>query len=547
MMTTLGAIVALAILCGAAPAQTAATLPNRVASGDVLPSSAWLWTRTTCPGPVRFRFSMDPTFQVGVRTRTVNAASSAQPVKAWATGLVPGTEYHFEVRDACGSVDVGTFRTPHRPTQRFGLRFGVSGDSRGDVMPFHSISNVPSRDLDLFVLLGDTIYADVASPALPTVSQAQTLAEFRIKHGEVLSSFNSLNGMGDLRASTAVLATIDDHEVTNDFSGGASPLSDPRFGTFGSYINETELYARGLRAFVEYQPVSATYYGSTGDPRTANKRRLYRSRRYGQDAEIFVVDARSFRDAGLPAADPSNQASVLGFLGASFDPTRTMLGAAQLQELKGGLLEAQQLGVTWKFVMVPEPVQNLGLLAASDRFEGYAAERAELLSFIVQNGIDNVVFVAADIHGTLVNNLTYQNGPGQPQLPTGAFEITTGAIAYDSPFGPTVAGLATQLGILTPTQYSFYLSLPTPAKDALVRQLVDAQISPLGYDLLGLEGSTVQATLLVGSYVATHVYGWTEFEVASSDGALTVTTWGLEPGAGANGPSVVQQFRVLPQ
>jgi phosphodiesterase/alkaline phosphatase D-like protein len=82
MMTTLGAIVALAILCGAAPAQTAATLPNRVASGDVLPSSAWLWTRTTCPGPVRFRFSMDPTFQVGVRTRTVNAASSAQPVKA---------------------------------------------------------------------------------------------------------------------------------------------------------------------------------------------------------------------------------------------------------------------------------------------------------------------------------------------------------------------------------------------------------------------------------------------------------------------------------
>ncbi|MFM7281692.1 MAG: alkaline phosphatase D family protein, partial [Planctomycetia bacterium] len=61
-------------------------------------------------------------------------------------------------------------------------------------------------------------------------------------------------------------------------------------------------------------------------------------------------------------------------------------------------------------------------------------ERTELLAFIQANNIKNVVFVAADIHGTLVNNLTYQIGPGQPQVLTGAFEITTGAIAYNAPF-----------------------------------------------------------------------------------------------------------------
>jgi phosphodiesterase/alkaline phosphatase D-like protein len=92
--------------------------------------------------------------------------------------------------------------------------------------------------------------------------------------------------------------------------------------------------------------------------------------------------------------------------------------------------------------MLPEPIQNLGVIAASDRYEGYAAERAALLKFIDDNNISNVVFVSADIHGTLVNNLTYQLGPGLPQIPTNAFEISTGSVAYDAPFGPTVLQLA---------------------------------------------------------------------------------------------------------
>ena len=536
-----------ALLSLLSPAVAQSTLPNRVASGDVLPTSAWLWTRTTCPGPVRFRISLDPNFAGGVQSRTVLASDIQRPVKVQATALLPGRQYHFEARDACGTIDRGTFRTPHRPTQRFGLRFGVSGDSRGDVMPFHSVTNAAGEDLDLFVLLGDTIYADVESPALPGVSQAQTLAEFRAKHAEVNGGLAGINGLADLRASTALLATIDDHEVTNDFAGGASPLSDPRFGAFGSYINESELYSRGIQAFVEYHPMASTRYGQTGDPRTAFKRSLYRARRYGLDAELFLLDARSFRDEELPAADPSNPLSVFGFLTASFNPARTMLGRRQLDDLKAALAESQQLGVTWKFVMVPEPIQNLGIVAAGDRFEGYAAERTELLQFIVSQGIDNVVFVAADIHGTLVNDLSFQTQPGGPQLPTGAFEITTGAIAYDAPFGPTVVGLGAQLGLVTPQQYALYLSLPTAFKDAFVRQLVDAQLAQLGYDPVGLENGPVQATLLQGGYVATHVYGWTEFEISAADGALLVTTWGIEPSSPVTQPNVVQQFRVLPR
>lgn len=294
-------------------------------------------------------------------------------------------------------------------------------------------------------------------------------------------------------------------------------------------VNETQLYKDGLQAFEEWNPLAPAVWTGTGDPRMDGKPDLYRTRSYGKDAAVFMLDARSFRDAPLPAADPTNPASVFQFLIASFNPTRTMLGVAQRERLKSDLLAAQNAGVTWKFVVVPEPIQNLGVLAASDRFEGYAAERTNILKFVKDNGIDNVVFVSADIHGTLVNNLTYQVGPGQPQVSTGAFEITTGAVAFDAPFGPTVAGLAYGLGLMSEADYAFYQAGSAPVKDFVIGTLVDAQLALLGYDLLGLQGAPIDATFTLGGPVATHVFGWTEFDILPGSRALKITTWGIEP------------------
>ena len=208
-------------------------------------------------------------------------------------------------------------------------------------------------------------------------------------------------------------------------------------------------------------------------------------------------------------------------------------------------------------MFVPEPIQNLGVIGASDRFEGYAAERTALLSFIVAQGIQNVVFVTADLHGTFVNNLTYSNGPGQAQIATGAFEVITGAVAFDAPLGPSLIEIGALAGLLTPAQVAFYQSLPRAGKDAFVRNLVDSAITPLGYDPLGLEGSPIDATLEAGSYVATHTYGWTEFQVDANDQSLRIITWGIDPYTDADllnpatvtnrQPAIVQQFVVRPQ
>lgn len=539
------------LACGALSALTplhaqTSELPQRVAAGDVSATYAVLWARAASAGTVTFRVADNPQL-TNATVRSVAVTDPTLPAKIYLRGLTPNTAYNYEVTAPNGGQDRGTFKTAPTGNELQALRFGVSGDSRGDYMPAGSISNATTSNLDFFVLLGDSIYADVASPLVP-VAQCTTLAEFRAKYAEVTSAFNGVNGLGDLRRSTAIWATIDDHEVTNDFAGGAAPSSDVRFDLTGSYINETNLFRNGMRAFTEYMPTLRLSYGSTGDARTAFKRKLYRKQRYASTAELFVLDARSFRDAALPAVtNPNDPAQVGAFLVGSFNPNRTLLGRAQVDDLKADLLASQQAGVKWKFVMVPEPIQNLGVFAASDRYEGYAAERSEILAYIAAQGIQNVVFVAADIHGTLINNLTYQAGPGQPQLPTSAFEVTTGSISYNQPFGPTVVGIAAALGLITPTDFATYQALPTPFKDVFVQQLVNAQLSPLGYDQVGLSGSPVNATLTAGGWTATHTFGWTEFDVAAGTGALVVTTWGVDPANTTAAPAVVSRFSVVPQ
>ena len=53
---------------------------------------------------------------------------------------------------------------------------------------------MPARDLDFFVALGDTVYADIPSIDFP-YEQAYTLSDFRIKHNEVYRERFGINSL----------------------------------------------------------------------------------------------------------------------------------------------------------------------------------------------------------------------------------------------------------------------------------------------------------------------------------------------------------------
>ncbi|OYW78120.1 MAG: hypothetical protein B7Z37_01215 [Verrucomicrobia bacterium 12-59-8] len=535
---------------------TITNIAPTVAAGDVTSASATLWTHSYAPGTVTFEYSTDSTFATGVSSTTGTVADVMQPVKVSVSGLTAGTSYFYRVTDAATATATGRFKTAPASSSTVALHFGISGDERGELAPYPSVKNAAGKNLDFFLQFGDTIYGDVSSPAVPA-AQARTLAEYRAKFNEVYSSRYGLNTLADLRASTAIFAVIDDHEVTNDFSGGELRTTDARFSSdTGTYINETETFLNGTQAFREYHPIVDTNYGATGDPITANKLNLYRYSVQGKTAATFVLDTRSFRSAPLtPVSDITNSTQVTNFLVSSFTPGRTLLGAAQKTQFKADLLAAQSAGILWKFICVPEPVQNFGVLGAEDRYEGYAAERTELLKFIDDNKITNVVFITADFHGTVINRLSYQVGPGQPQIQTNSIEIITGPVGYDKPFGPTIVDLAMAAGLAAPGTDLYYQSLTAVQKEGLVFQnIINPSLTPLGYNPVSLTNNPLPTChLLNGLYTATNSYGWTEFTIDGTTQELNVKTWGIAPyskaqldadpaGVTARTPAIVSEF-----
>jgi phosphodiesterase/alkaline phosphatase D-like protein len=567
------------------------TLPNGVASGDVTQTSAVLWAHSKALGGVTFEYSSFNSFEVIDGFGTVAVTDINQPVKVEISGLIPAIQYYYRVIDAQNEVADGQFRTAYNLGMSAGLRFGASGDWQ-QAPPFPSLKNVSERNLDFFIKLGDSIYADSETPGLPGVIQARNLEDFRIKHNENLSARFGLNIMAEIYASTSILATIDDHEIVDNFAGGAipgqspdapdvHPLEPPLFMDAVDFVNETQVYQDAIQAFQEYHPIRNELWDTPNGVLTHGKPKFYRKASYGNDAVVVILDSRSFRDAPLPViTDPFDANEVGAFLADTFDADRTMLGHAQMDCLKNDLYDSQKEGITWKFVVIPEPVQNFGIIGAEDRFEGYAAERTELLKFIRENYIENVVFIAGDFHGTIVNNLAYQELQSEgtedavfvDSTPISAFEVVTGPVAFfDGLLGPSTVNLAAFAGVLSPFLKGIYDRLPVAPdtdsdvndKDDFLKSLINTQLEVLEYDPIGLiennseaEG-LIDSELLQGDYLACHTFGWAEFEIAPETQDLLVTVYGLDAYSEADlqkdpndvinrVPRVVSQFLVHP-
>ena len=133
------------------------------------------------------------------------------------------------------------------------------------------------------------------------VGETRTLAEYRARYRLYRSD-------PDLRLAHRMhpfVTVWDDHELTNNAwrEGGANHQPD-REGDWAARR------AAAYRAYLEWMPIREQ---SDFAPR------LYRTFRFGQLADLVMLDARSLRDV---QADNDN-------LSALADPGRTMLGAAQ--------------------------------------------------------------------------------------------------------------------------------------------------------------------------------------------------------------------------
>ena len=424
---------ALATCVLAAPAQAADPPVNftlGVTSGDVTNHKVVTWAHTDGAAKVEVRVYDDPALTSLKKKKDGNAtAANDFTVKIDVDGLKENTQYYYKFvqKNSTGNEsDVGAFRTAPKKNKPADLTFTYSSDSDGTKVAgvpqegnFDVLAAAEAENGQFFVYAGNTIYGD-SSHGTPAVTQA----DFENKYKENRTYPN----LASLLKSTSTYAQMDDHEVENDYDGQT--------------VNPT-LYANGRQAFLEYMPVreKGLLHDSScaGDP-------LYRTVHWGSDVDLFILDGRSCRSADVrftPCGDdlgPTLPTAVRttfpfslfltpspppGCLAAINDPSRTVLGPVQKKRFKKDLLKSN---ATWKFILPDYPMQQF-FVRPYDRWEGYAAERNEILNFVRDNGIENVVSLSGDARATLQNQLFIDKftDPG-----TIAEEFVTGPIGADT-------------------------------------------------------------------------------------------------------------------
>ncbi|WP_326765072.1 alkaline phosphatase D family protein [Streptomyces sp. NBC_01591] len=414
--------VAAPVLASAATARAAdgPAFLHGVASGDPLPDGILLWTRVTptpdaVPGSgrgadtaVRWEVAEDKDFaRVVARGTTVAKAASDHTVKADVRGLAPATAYWFRFSAGDGTQTVspaGRTRTaPAAGAATPGVRFGVVSCANWEAGYFSPYRHLAARaDLDAVLHLGDYIY-EYASGSYPDAKyvvrphepkhEILTLADYRTRHG----TYKTDTDLQTLHATHPLIAIWDDHEFANDAWSGGAENHTP--GTEGAWADRV---AGAKQAYFEWMPVRASTEGT-----------VYRRLRFGNLADLHLLDLRSFR---------SQQASIGN--GAVDDPERTITGRAQLDWLKAGLAGSD---AAWKLVgtsvmispvafgSVPahllEPLAELlglpkeGLAVNVDQWDGYTDDRKELISHLRDRSITNTVFLTGDIHMAWANDV----------------------------------------------------------------------------------------------------------------------------------------------
>jgi alkaline phosphatase D len=364
--------------------------PAGVGSADPTTGSVLLWTRVHPERdrgegvPVVVELAADPRFghHVVWRGRARARASRDHCVTVDATGLTPGTTYWYRFLVPGAVSRVGRTRTaPLGPVDRFRVAaFSCQRWTHGWYTAHADLAALarhPSTDVDLVLCLGDYVYdtgyADgVYVPGREDpVQDARTLSDFRSKYRLYRSDPN----LRDVHAAFPMMHVFDNHD-------GLDGPGDPQA-------------TAAVTAFFEHLPV-----------RTRLPGRIDRSLRWGDLAEVFLTDQRTFRDPTLPEG---------GLLGTStserpevLDPSRTMLGREQREWLLAGLtgstarwkvVGSQLMFWPWRtFGRLPWQPRGTGVYLNLTQWDGYAAERLALLDRLAAADVRDTLVLSGDSH-----------------------------------------------------------------------------------------------------------------------------------------------------
>ncbi len=430
-----------------------------VASGDPLSDRVILWTRVTPPAgiegdiPGMVVIAEDPELTVDARSfATLAAASRDWTVKLDATGLAPGKTYYYRFRALGFESPLGRTRTAPQGNVEH-LRLGVVSCSNFAYGYFNAYRFIAQRpDLDAVLHLGDYIYeygdgeyGDVRPCDPPT--EILTLSDYRRRHAQ----YKTDPDLQEAHRQHPWICVWDDHETTNNSRRDSA--ENHTEGVEGVWQVRK---AWGQQAYDEWMPIRL--------PEPGNPNRIWRRLAFGNLVDLWMLDTRLYdRDDEVNAITSP----------VIFDEERRLIGPEQRDWLLAGMGSSV---ATWKLIgqqvmfgqlkATPLPDINLplevldalplplvggegvsDLYVNGDQWDGYQAERRNILDFIATQGVQNTVVLTGDIHSSWAmdlardpDNLAQYN----PFTGAGALGVEFVATSVSSPGLDIVPGL-TQL------------------------------------------------------------------------------------------------------
>ena len=352
-----------------------------VASGDPLSDAVIIWTRVTPPNnmpiEVDWEVSESPSF-VDIKTSgsVITDSISDFTVKIDVSGLNANTKYYYRFSALDEQSIIGETKTLNN-TNEGDIKLGVVSCSNYEWGFFSAYRHLSEKELDAVLHLGDYFYEYAPGKYGDT-----TLGRFNIPPKEILeledyrtryALYRTDPDLQLIHQKHPFIAIWDDHEITNNaYISGAQNHQDDE----GSYDVRKGI---ATQAYYEWLPI-----------RENASKEIYRNFSFGNKADLIMLDER--------LAGRTKQADSID----QVDETYSMLGAQQLAWFKGKLSEG---GDSWKIIgnqVIFSPLDLSQIRPQSpanlDAWDGYAIERDGIVNHLIEEEIDNVVFLTGDTH-----------------------------------------------------------------------------------------------------------------------------------------------------
>jgi alkaline phosphatase D len=439
---------------GSASPRNAFTFPSGVASGDPKDTSVVFWTRCnrtaldtgSGSGSISLRLEVSPTstFDALIASVTLSASSTYDyTTRAKVTGLAPNTRYYYRFISGLDISPVGETKTaPAVGTTNDQVKFAWMTCQDWSVNHWGAMELLVQEDLDFVVHMGDYIYETVGASFQSAASEpahgqitlpdglplpnggfyANTLNDYRTLY----KTYRGDSRLQEVHRKFPMVPIWDDHEFADD-----------GWQDHQTYTNEnkqeTSRRRNANQAWVENMPVDFGDVSFDLNKAGIENIKIYRDFRFGSLVHLIMTDQRLYRDdhvvteaflASLLGSDPVNGVDNVGsryfvpktILNAAeataataLQRTPSILGVTQTQWWKDTLNAST---ATWKLwgnevtlnrmqvdlrTQAPPPFNQI-YLASADGWDGFPTHRAELMGYLKDRNIQNVMALTGDLH-----------------------------------------------------------------------------------------------------------------------------------------------------